>query len=98
NTDLQLGNYDYQQIRASVSGPLVEGLLAAGLSAISREREGYIENATTGQDLNNVDAFGYRGAAVLTPSEALTVVLSGDYYEQSDLTAMETWSAILPPI
>ncbi|MBL8531650.1 MAG: TonB-dependent receptor [Hyphomonadaceae bacterium] len=98
NADAQLGNYDYQQFRASISGPIIPGVLAAGVTAISRERDGYIRNATTGQDLNNIDAEGYRATAVFTPSSALTVVLAGDYYQQSDITAMETWRAVLPPI
>jgi len=98
SADATFGNFDYQQFRASISGPIVEGELAMGLSLVSRQREGYIQNDTTGEDLSNIDAEGARWMAVVTPTDALTMVFSADYYTQDDRPALETWNAILPPI
>lgn len=97
NADVEVGNYNYRQVRASVSGPIVEGKLALGLSGINRQRDGYIYNATRNEYVNDIDAQGLRLTGVATPSDALTVVLTGDYYTQNDITALETWRAILPP-
>lgn len=98
NADLTLGNLDYRQLRASISGPLVEGQLAAGLSYISRERAGYMENQTTGRDANDLDAEGGRFSAVLTPTSDLSIIFSADYYNQEDSPAMETYSYIALPL
>lgn len=98
NADVTLGNLDYRQFRGSISGPIVEGQLAAGLSYISREREGYIENATTGNDANNLDAEGGRFSAVFTPSSDFTLVLNADTYRQEDSPAMETYSYVPLPL
>lgn len=96
--DVTLGNYDYRQFRGSISGPLVEGELAAGFSYISRERNGYIYNDTTNTDSSNLDAEGGRTSFVLTPTDDLTFVLSADYYHQEDRPVMETYSYVALPI
>ncbi|MEZ6023593.1 MAG: TonB-dependent receptor [Hyphomonadaceae bacterium] len=98
NADLTLGNYDYRQFRGSISGPLVEGELAAGLTYVRRVRDGWIYNATTGQDRNDIDAEGGRLTTVLTPAPDWTIVLAADYYQQADHPVMESYSAVLPPI
>jgi iron complex outermembrane receptor protein len=98
NADLTLGNLDYRQFRGSISGPLVEGQLAAGFSYISREREGYIENQTTGQDASDLNAEGGRFSTVVTPTEDLSIVLSADYYTQEDSPVMETYSYVALPL
>jgi iron complex outermembrane receptor protein len=98
NGDVTLGNLNYRQFRGSVSGPLVEGQLAAGLSYITRERDGYIENATTGADASDLDAEGGRFSAVLTPTDDLAFILSADYYTQADSPVMETYSYVPLPL
>jgi len=98
NADLTFGNLDYRQFRGSISGPLVEGELAASLSYITRERDGYIQNETTGSDRNDLDAEGGRFAAVLTPTSDWAFIFSADYYNQSDSPVMETTSYVALPI
>lgn len=71
------GNYDYQRYGALVSGPLAENL-AAKLSGVYNERNGYYDN-TYGGTVNTVDYYLFRGQVLWTPVERLDLLLMADY-------------------
>jgi hypothetical protein len=50
-----VGNYDRQDLRASINIPLIEGKLLSKLTLGSVERDGYQDNITTGQEPGSED-------------------------------------------
>ena len=73
------GNYGFFQGKASFSGPIVDNLLAARVSATATRRSGVIENVTTGGHDNDVNAYGFRGQLLYRANENFRFRLSADY-------------------
>ena len=67
--------------KGAVSGPLVEGELAASLSVQAETTDGYIDNTTLGGNQDDGDAYSARMAFLYTPTEDLDVLLSTDYFK-----------------
>lgn len=75
-----IGNLDYREFKGIVNIPLAENV-AAKLSVSKTDRDGYIDNITTGNDLNTKDVLAYRGQLRITPSEKLELNFSFDGLE-----------------
>lgn len=73
--------------KASISGPLVDGKLAARLSAQAETTDGYIRNVTRNDDQLDGNAATSRLALLATPSNSLEINLAMDYSD-SDRGAM----------
>ncbi|MDX1631470.1 MAG: TonB-dependent receptor, partial [Thermoanaerobaculia bacterium] len=72
------GNYSTQNVRAMVSGPLVEGKLRGKVSFASLERDGFGTNRFTGRDVSDKDTTAYRIGLDWLPTDDVTVRLSAD--------------------
>jgi iron complex outermembrane receptor protein len=77
--EVSFGNYSFIQGRGSVSGPLIDGRLAARLSFSATSRRGTLTNVSTGRDVNSQDNLGLRGQLLFTPNEDLDIILAGDW-------------------
>ena len=77
----EYGNFDHVHVGGYMSGPLVEGILAAKLSGYVRQRDGFVENINPDgpETVNNEDTWGVRGELRYTPVPALDIALRGDY-------------------
>ncbi len=73
------GNLGYQQIRASLSGPIVKDVLAFRVSVAGTHRDGYIHNLYDGRQLNGYDNFTARAQLLYTPTANLKLRVIGDY-------------------
>ncbi len=53
------GNEEYRKVEGMVNMPLIQDVLGLRVAAISKERDGYVDNALGGEDFNGqgVDAF-----------------------------------------
>lgn len=76
-----VGDYDYQRFGAYVNGPITDSL-AAKLSGVSNQRDGFLDN-TYGGTVNTVDYYTFRGQALWTPMDRLELLLIGDYREDT---------------
>ena len=89
--EVTLGSFDRQDLSGSVEFPIVEGKLAARVSAMSRSSDGFYErlaysegNASEfGADIKNTEAGGIdrqsgRATFLFTPTESLEITLQGD--------------------
>ena len=94
--DATYGVDDLVQLRGSVGGPIVEDTLSAQLSAVFKQQDGFLDNPTLDQDLNESDEYGGRVIVVAQPSETLLIEISADYYELDNNPAMETVASVLP--
>jgi len=93
--DLTIGNLGLIQGRASIGGALGSDKLLARLSLVHRQRDGFLENTTTGSDLNDLDADGARLTLVSHLSDNLSARFSADYFTESGTSALETGPATL---
>ena len=82
NAEVSLGNLDYKQAKAAISGPLSDKI-AVRLAVSSTHRRGTIYNVTSRRDINEQDNLGLRGQLLFKPSENLAVTLAGDYSRQN---------------
>ena len=94
--ELSGGTYGYHQERASLTGPIVLGLLAFRLTGFDTHRNGYIDNDTTGNAGNSVGRQGGRAQLLLTPSSDLTIRGIVDYSRESDTCCVSSVNVVLP--
>ncbi|MDY6984646.1 MAG: TonB-dependent receptor, partial [Pseudomonadota bacterium] len=58
--ELSAGNYDYRQVKGTVTGGLTD-TLAGRFSFSTTDRDGVIENIRTGEDVNTIENWAVRG-------------------------------------
>ena len=90
------GNYDYNQVRVSVTGPLIDGLLAGRLTAFETHRDGVLDNIKTGIKANSIGRQGVRAQLLYTPTSKLTVRVIGDYSSEDDTCCVSALKTVLP--
>ena len=76
---LSYGNYDNLIAMGVLSGPIVPGKLAAKLGVSRVSRDGFGHNVTLDKPLDSENAWSVRGQVAFTPTEDLTILLTGDY-------------------
>ncbi|MFA7602457.1 MAG: TonB-dependent receptor [Novosphingobium sp.] len=79
--ELSVGNLNYKQAKAAVSGPLSD-TVAARIAIASTSRRGTLYNVRTLRWINEQDNLGLRGQILFKPNDNLSVTLSGDYSQQ----------------
>lgn len=79
---VDVGNYDYRQVRGSLTGPLVDGLAAFRLSAAYTSRDGFLYDTTTRRRVHDYENATVRGQLLITPASTLTIRLIGDWGQQ----------------
>jgi iron complex outermembrane receptor protein len=82
SAEVSLGNYDFKQAKAAVSGPLTEGV-AARIAVSATDRRGTIYNVTSGNWIQEQDNLGVRGQLLFRPSDNIDITLTGDYSTQN---------------
>lgn len=84
NISISAGDYDYRQIKASATGPLIEDKLAYRLSATWQERDGWVEDDVTGEEYNNKDRSTVRAQLLWDINEDTSLRISADYTETDE--------------
>ena len=80
--ELSIGNYNFKQAKASLSGPLSDNV-AARLATSLTGRRGTIYNTATGNWINEQDNIGLRGQILWEAGDRIDVTLTGDYSTQN---------------
>ena len=80
--EISIGNLDFVQAKAAISGPL-SNTLAARLAISATDRRGTIFNTASGNWINEQDNLGARVQLLWRPTDALSVTLAGDYSRQN---------------
>lgn len=73
------GNLGYQQIKGSITGPIVDGKLAFRASIAGTHRDGYVHNLHDGRELGGYDNLTARAQLLATPTENLKIRVIADY-------------------
>jgi iron complex outermembrane recepter protein len=78
------GDYNAFDVNARVSGPLVEGVLAGGLSLYRGTRDGFVTDPVNpSREYNNKDTSAARAQLSWTVNDALKIDISADYTEEN---------------
>jgi len=75
---VQLGNYDYREFEGAVNMPLIPDKVMLRLAADLLERDGYLKEVNTGNDLLDRDGQFYRATLLVKPTDWLDNTLIYD--------------------
>ncbi|WP_039581130.1 TonB-dependent receptor [Sphingopyxis fribergensis] len=79
--EVSVGNLNYRQAKAAISGPLTDKI-AARIAIAATSRRGTLFNVTSDRWINEQDNLGLRGQLLFQPNEDLSITLAGDYSKQ----------------
>jgi outer membrane receptor protein involved in Fe transport len=86
------GSFDVYGV---VSGPIVENLLSARLTASSRDRDGLVEDIGLGEDLDSLDNENVALSLRFTPTDTLTMDLRANDLQVDRITGGATGSGLV---
>ncbi|MEO0437779.1 MAG: TonB-dependent receptor [Pseudomonadota bacterium] len=72
-----LGNFNQRIVRGDVTGPLADNV-AFSLFGSANSRDGYFDNLETGEELNELDRWNFRGQLLWAPTDRAEVRLIVD--------------------
>ena len=81
--EMSLGDFGLQKYQVSVTGPITD-TLAFRLTGYATNRDGYLKDLYTGQDLLSLHRQGVRGQLLWKPTNALSLRLIGEYSHEND--------------
>ena len=77
-----LGNYNSRIFKGSITGPVGNSeSVAFRISGTKNDRDGFIENVATGEDVNNRDRYSLKAQLLIEPRDNITIRLIGDIAE-----------------
>ncbi len=79
--ELSIGNLNFKQAKAAISGPLTSNL-AARIAVSATSRRGTLYHVTTDRWVQSQDNIGLRGQLLWRPTDNLDVTLTGDWNKQ----------------
>ena len=86
NVEVPFGTDNLFETRASVSGPISTGKLAAGFSVAYSKRDGFTKNAISENDIDSREGFSGKGQLLWTPSSQweARVIVAGERARDGD--------------
>jgi len=88
--EVSLGEDGYRQARASVTGPIVDDLIAFRVTGSYTERDGTLFNLYDGREINDYQNVNVRGQLLLTPAPNFEIRLIGDYSKQDSYSRISS--------
>lgn len=83
--EASLGDYDHRQFRGTVTGPLIEDVLAGRLTVTTQERDGYVTDIGTGDTYNDRSRWSVKGQLLWDISPSATLRLIADHSETDEV-------------
>ena len=77
STSIDVGRFDYREIRGYVNLPLGDTVSTA-FTVSKTDRDGYVRNIVTGNDLNERDVWAYRAQLRIQPNDRFEINASFD--------------------
>ena len=90
------GNYNYNQERLAITGPVVDGLLAFRVTGFNTHRDGTLRNLKTGTTANSIGRSGGRVQLLATPSSNFKLRWIADYSQEDDTCCVSSTKLVLP--
>jgi iron complex outermembrane receptor protein len=91
------GNYNFEQVKASVTGPILDGVLAGRLTVFDTQRDGVLPNTLNGLSDNSIGRDGVRLQFLYTPLPKLSVRVIADYSAENDTCCVSVVKSVLSP-
>ncbi|SKB51059.1 TonB-dependent receptor [Sphingopyxis flava] len=91
--ELSIGNLNFKQAKAAVSGPLSDNL-AARVAISATSRRGTLYNVTTDRWIQSQDNIGLRGQLLWRPTDNLDITLTGDWNKQDAVCCGSVFVAV----
>lgn len=80
---LEAGNYGTKKVRGMVNLPMGD-MLALRVAGAMLKRDGYGDNLTTGNDIDDRDLWNIRTTLAFSPSDTFRTTLMWDHFEEDD--------------
>ena len=93
DAEFTVGNLGNQQYAATVTGPLIDNVLAARLSIYDHTREGFVQSLANGNWNNDIGRQGARLSFLYDANDDLSFRFIGDYNREHDGVASTFYSA-----
>jgi iron complex outermembrane receptor protein len=90
------GNYNDEQVKFSLTGPLLGDEIAARLTAFVTHRDGVLPNIKTDTSDNSIGREGARLQFLITPDSRLTIRLIGEASVEDDTCCVSVLKSVLP--
>lgn len=81
---LTYGNYDALTLEGAVGGPISGDKVMVRIAGKYDRRDGYGKNLFTGKDIDDRDAYAFRGSLLAKAGEDVEILLSGEYFHEND--------------
>ena len=92
NIELTAGNYNATQMRGHFNIPITDNL-AVRFAGMQLQRDGFMNNQFTGNDIDDRDMWGGRLSVNWTPTDATEVNLTVQHFDEDDARARSQKSA-----
>lgn len=90
--DFLVGSFSETRFRGSVTGPIIDDVLAYRLTGSRHVHDGKLDNAIPGNDdVNDKDTWSLRGKLLWEPTENLDVLVTADYVEEDNSCCQPTY-------
>ena len=76
-----IGNYGLRELAGRVSVPIIEDQMAASLTVVSTQSDGWLDNLVTGRTLDQEDTLAVRGKLLWEPQYNLTIEAFAEYWQ-----------------
>ncbi len=84
------GEFGFLNLEGAINIPLVDEVLAARISGSWFERDGYVDNLTTGSEINDRDRYSVRGQLLYTPNDTVSLRIIAEYSLQDEACCAAT--------
>ena len=83
NASATIGNYGTMKYKGMLNVPLGDKL-AVRVAGTYLERDGFMENTVTGNDIDSRKLYGIRGSVAFEPTDRLRGLFIADYFKEDD--------------
>ncbi|HEY1926344.1 MAG TPA: TonB-dependent receptor [Caulobacteraceae bacterium] len=90
------GDYNFEQLKLSLSGPVLGDEVAVRLTAFVTHRDGVLPNTLTGGSDNSIGREGGRFQVLITPTSKLSIRLIADASVEDDTCCVSVLNSLLP--
>lgn len=95
--ELTVGRFDQVIVRGALETPIVQDRLALRIDVNRHERNGFVENVVTGEDVNDRDRQGVRAQLLFEPTDRLSLRFIADYNELDEACCAAPFLVNFPP-
>ncbi len=91
NAELTYGNFNFWRLAGSITGPVIDNVLALRLDGVYTKRDGFVTDVISGRTVNNRDRYLFRGQALYTPNDNVELRIIGDFAKRNEECCASTY-------